>query len=224
MTYSSISDQDLVLRCAESRDDAAWREFLRRYHRLIARVAYRTARRWGEATPAVLEELVQDMYAKLCDPERRILADFQPRHAGAFPAYLGVITANLVNDHFKSQFTEKHGLGQLVANGDEQEASASDSGAGSASAMEGALLRRKVDEVLRGAPGQTAKRDRQIFWLYYRQGMSAREISSLPLLNLTIKGVESSLQRATRLVRLHLCDREPGPQIPQTGFLTAGSL
>jgi len=40
-----------------------------------------------------------------------------------------------------------------------------------------------------------------IFWLYYEQGYSAKEISLLPSMGLTVKGVESTLQRLTRFLK-----------------------
>jgi RNA polymerase sigma-70 factor (ECF subfamily) len=46
-----------------------------------------------------------------------------------------------------------------------------------------------------------SKRDRTIFWLYYRQGFSAREIAELPGLGLTQKGVESCIHRLTNMLR-----------------------
>ena len=44
-------------------------------------------------------------------------------------------------------------------------------------------------------------RDRNIFWLYYRQGYTARDIASIPNLGLTQKGVESCIYRLTQSVR-----------------------
>ena len=53
-----------------------------------------------------------------------------------------------------------------------------------------ALLLDRVDACLRDlAPSETRDRDRKIFWLYYRQGMTAKEIAGLPQIGLTLKGV-----------------------------------
>ncbi len=38
-------------------------------------------------------------------------------------------------------------------------------------------------------------RDRQIFGLYFLQGMTAREIAELPDIGLTVKGVEAVIHR-----------------------------
>jgi RNA polymerase sigma-70 factor (ECF subfamily) len=45
------------------------------------------------------------------------------------------------------------------------------------------------------------ERDYSIFWLYYRNGLTAKAISSLPDVKLTVKSVESILYRWTRYIR-----------------------
>jgi len=47
-SYSSLSIEELVQRCAASKECAAWQEFVRRLHRLIAKVVLRTAVRLGD--------------------------------------------------------------------------------------------------------------------------------------------------------------------------------
>jgi len=56
---------------------------------------------------------------------------------------------------------------------------------------------------------ETLQRDRTIFWLYYRQGLTAKEIGALPSIGLSLKGVESTLHRLTQLVREHLARTRP---------------
>jgi hypothetical protein len=40
-----------------------------------------------------------------------------------------------------------------------------------------------------------------IFWFFYEQGYTAKEISFLPEIGLTVKGVEAVLLRLTRYLR-----------------------
>jgi RNA polymerase sigma-70 factor (ECF subfamily) len=61
------------------------------------------------------------------------------------------------------------------------------------------LLLRDIDDFLKKPP--VSERDRQIFWLYYRQGMSAKEIAALSSLSLSVKGVESVIVRLNQLIR-----------------------
>jgi len=47
----------------------------------------------------------------------------------------------------------------------------------------------------------TCQRDQAIFWLYYEQGYTAKEIALLPNMKLSVKGVESTLLRLVKFVK-----------------------
>jgi len=49
--------------------------------------------------------------------------------------------------------------------------------------------------------GPDQERDRMIFWLYFRQGMSTKEIASLPTVGLSAKGVGSFIERLKHGIR-----------------------
>ena len=51
------------------------------------------------------------------------------------------------------------------------------------------------------APRETVARDRLIFWMYYRQGFTAKAIAAIPSISLTVKGVEGVIQRLTGQLR-----------------------
>lgn len=60
----------------------------------------------------------------------------------------------------------------------------------------------EVDRYLRRVViGPDGERDRTIFWLYFRQGMSTREIASLPGIGLSTKGVGSVIERLKDSIR-----------------------
>ena len=63
------------------------------------------------------------------------------------------------------------------------------------------LLIEEITACLNTVVAPSSPRDQRIFWLYYRAGLSARAIAALPAIGLTIKGVESTLQRLTRQVK-----------------------
>jgi len=204
MDYASLSPEELILACRRTDDAAAWGEFVRRFHRLIATVALRVARRWGEPSPQQIDDLVQETYLKLCADNFRMLRGFKSRHPDAFYGYLKVVTANLVHDHFKAARSSKRGSGTIEIAVDEQVQSAPDSlGAASAAKnSERGILLREVDDALsRVAAGPHLERDRRLFWLYYRVGLTADAIAGLRFIGLSTKGVESSLLRLTRLLR-----------------------
>jgi len=71
--------------------------------------------------------------------------------------------------------------------------------------MERQLQLRQIDEALaRVASGPYQRRNRMIFFLYYRQGLTASEIAALPSLHLTTKGVESIISRMAHMIRSHV--------------------
>jgi DNA-directed RNA polymerase specialized sigma subunit len=64
------------------------------------------------------------------------------------------------------------------------------------------VLLQEVDELLKVcSSGPDQERDRTIFWLYFRQGMSTKEIASLPNIGLSAKGVGSVIERLKHSIR-----------------------
>jgi RNA polymerase sigma-70 factor (ECF subfamily) len=70
--------------------------------------------------------------------------------------------------------------------------------------MQHSALLEQLDRKLLSAPKIIGHRDRALFWLYYRQGFTAEEISRLPAAGLTAKGVESALRRVTAWLRAEI--------------------
>lgn len=205
MDYSAISPEQLVAVCVQGEDQAAWLEFVHRFQRLIATVVVRTAHRWGEASPAVLDELVQETYLKLCADRCRLLRKFEFRQPGAIYGYLKVVTTNVVHDHFKGAHAAKRGSGEapqpIEAAGSRTVGSSLHSSSTQAD-IERTILIDEIDQQLRAAvAAKDLTRSRLVFWLHYRSGMSPSAIAAIPQIGLTTKGVESMLLRLTRLVR-----------------------
>jgi RNA polymerase sigma-70 factor (ECF subfamily) len=210
MDYAALSAERLILACTQTGDSAAWEEFVRRFHRLIATVAFRVARRWGDSSPQVVDDLVQETYLKLCAGNFRILRSFKSQHPDAFYGYLKVVTANLVQDHFKAAHSGKRGSGKVEVAVDPQITSAA---VATAKSSERNILLQQVDGLLsRLAVGQHPERDRRVFWLYYRVGLTANAIASLPAIGLSTKGVESTILRLTRLLRQELAADRSRPR------------
>jgi RNA polymerase sigma-70 factor (ECF subfamily) len=208
--YSSLSAADLVRKCAGSKDADAWRELVQRFHPVIAAAVLRTARRWCEPRPQLLDDLIQDTYFKLCNGNCRLLRSFRPEHSNSIYGFLQVVAANVVHDHFKAERAGKRGAGQKTESISERvqsDPAARTKAPGSLDSMERQLRLRQVDEVLaRVAAGPDRKRNCMIFFLYYREGLTASEIAALPSLGLTTKGVESILARMTQMIRSHITD------------------
>jgi RNA polymerase sigma-70 factor (ECF subfamily) len=207
VSFAQLSPEAIIEMCVNG-DVAAWEEFMSRYHRLIAGVVFRTTQKWGEASSLTMDDLIQDTYLKLCADDYRLLRAYDPKHPDAIYGYLKVITANGVHDRFKALHSEKRGGDQIVENLTTLE---NRSGAGevfgSQDAMEREILLREIGAHLKASlSGDTADRDRTIFWLYYRQGLTTKAIASLPAIGLTIKGVESTLMRMTKMVRRRMVE------------------
>ncbi|MGD0569880.1 MAG: sigma-70 family RNA polymerase sigma factor [Candidatus Sulfotelmatobacter sp.] len=202
-----MSLEELIKACAEGDDPAAWEEFIRRFHGLIAAVVRRTARRWGSDSPELVDDMIQETFLKIYAGRRRLLSAFKPQHPEAFYGFLAVITANLVNDYFRTRHSQKHGSGQPEASIDESTAVAD--AAATNRPAEDVFRNLQLGEVERALSscigGVERERDRTIFWLYYRDGVSAAAIARLPSISLKVKGVESVISRLTRCVRERLC-------------------
>jgi RNA polymerase sigma-70 factor (ECF subfamily) len=220
--YTSISVNELVKACLHQGEACAWEEFVRRVQPLIAATALRTARRWVNPSPQQIDDLVQEVFLHLCADDSRLLRRFSPNHEGAIFGYIKVTTANLVHDHFKASASLKRGGGLRIESASISNASEVVSASKGPEAMERGVLIAEVESCLRSlGRDSNALRDRRIFWLYYRVGISAGAIAEIPDLGVGVKGVESILFRLTRQVRERLAGRAKDnsrPSLLKKGF------
>jgi DNA-binding transcriptional regulator LsrR (DeoR family) len=63
-----------------------------------------------------------------------------------------------------------------------------------------------------------------IFWLYFRQGMSTKEISSLPSIGLSAKGVGSVIERLKHGIREQILGIPVDSEDGEEAGLKANSL
>jgi RNA polymerase sigma-70 factor, ECF subfamily len=197
----SISSDDLARLCATQGGVEEWGEFVRRFTRPIALTAMRVGRSWGETSSVVIDDIVQDVFLKFCEEDRRVLREFEPRHHDSFIGFVKVVSAATANDYFRKRNTSKRGGGVK----DEEISELHGSVVQGAEWMERNLLLKEIDQLLEtSVRDEIGKRDRMVFWLYYQQGMTASAIAALPSVSLSVKGVESALHRMTALIRNHL--------------------
>jgi len=182
-----------------------WRQFIERFHGLISGIVVRTVRRYTAPSTGLVEDLVQETYLKICADRRTLLKGFQFQTDDSAFGFLKVVTANVVHDHFKAVFAGKRGAGFSPESLEEHHAMSIAGPAGGSAEIERTLLLKELDGILqRCLTGENQHRDRNIFWLYYRHGLTAGAIARIPTLELTAKGVESTILRLTRLVRAEL--------------------
>jgi RNA polymerase sigma-70 factor, ECF subfamily len=201
MDPSKLQAQELLRLCLQSEDEVVWLEFVRRFQPLIARVVVKSIRRWTNPAPSLVDDLVQDTYLKLCANNFRALRDFDCEHENALFGFLKVVASNVVQDHFRSSYSQKRGSGREEEDLD-QVITATASSRSFCESAERNILIGEIQQCLESLSSEpNFARDCMIFWLYYKQGLTAKAISELPDIRLKVKGVESTLLRLTRLVR-----------------------
>lgn len=170
---------------------------------LIASVIINTVRRWKEPSPSLVDDLIQETYVKLFAHDRKALRSIKNEYENTIFGYLKVVASNVARDFFRqpANKTDEVELSDLVLppgpDGQEQ--------------LEFAHRKEKVQAILETlSSSDMYRRDVTIFWFFYEQGYTAKEISLIPTVGLTVKGVEAVLFRLTRYVREKL-----GPEGPK---------
>ena len=201
MDPQELSAQELVQLCLDRNQKAAWEEFVRRYQPAIARVVTRSVRRRITPSHALVDDLVHDTYLKLMANDFRALRDFDFQHENAVFGFLKTVASNVVMDYFRNIESQKRGSGQHDVSLDEA-AIFVPASRNTVQKVDREIMIHEIDEVLKTQTSEpNFVRDYCIFWLYYQHGFTAKAISRLPNIGLTVKGVESTLLRLTKLVR-----------------------
>jgi RNA polymerase sigma-70 factor (ECF subfamily) len=200
--YSSLSLKDVVSLCAGPCDDQAWQEFVSRVGRPISLAIMRTASLWGEPSRPLVEDLIQVTYLKLWEDDCRLLRDFALQHPEAILGYLKKTAANATHDYFKHGYSQSSGGDKPHVSTSDVDPEAGKEVHGSQEKIAFGVFLNEIDEHLkRCLTGADQGRDRLIFWLYFRQGMSTKEIASLPSIGLSAKGVGSVIERLKHCIR-----------------------
>jgi len=197
-----LSLPELVCLCIGPCDDGAWEEFVARVGRAISLTILRVASLWGKPSRTVVEDLVQVTYLKLWEDNCRILRDFAIRNPNGILGYLKKVAANTTHDYFRHGRSQSAGGSRAHVSTSDVDVEAGKEVHGSQDRIAFQILLNQIDEHLKGhLTGPDQERDRTIFWLYFRQGMSTKEIGSLPTIGLGPKGVGSVIERLKRCIR-----------------------
>lgn len=187
---------NLLLNCLSSGDSQQWEALVGRLQPVFARIAYRIARETSVATPGDVDDVIQECFLKLGAGRNKLCSQssqFDCEEAAL--AYLKVVAANTARDYFRRKSAEKRSSAKTTSVEDRLTEIAT----GDTASVDRGVLIRQIDVLL----GSDAK-ERAIFWLYYRQGFTAKEISDIPKFHLSPKGVESLLRRLTLTIRKQL--------------------
>ena len=187
----SIPLHTLVAYGLQAGDASVWEELIARLQPIFARAIYRIAATWGIVSADEIDDVIQETFLKLGAGRQDAILRANLNSEAAATAYLKVMAANSARDYFKAKHSEKRGF-ELLSDGVRLEEIASSNGTDS----DREILFSQIDSAL-----EADDRDRTVFWLYYRQGLTAREISLIPAFRLSVKGVESLIYRLTSAVK-----------------------
>lgn len=193
MTYDIAQALRRSLQTGNPRD---CEEFIRLAQPIIASGVLRALRPSGFPDRDRVDDLVQDTFARLYDRNAEVLRAFQSDKAEALAGWLRTVAASVALDSIRSNLAKKHGSGQPLKNLEERELSLS-SPHDTFESVERSLFTQRVGRCLESEK----ERDRSIFWLYYRQGFTAKDIAGIRSMEMGIKGVETAILRVTRVVR-----------------------
>jgi RNA polymerase sigma-70 factor (ECF subfamily) len=196
--YTSLSPEELIRKCAETPDNALWEEFISRFHALISSIVYRVVRGVSPVEAHEVDDLVQDIYLKFCADDRRLLRRFTARDSKSTFAFIKVVAANAARDYLRSRLAIRR-WSPATTPAEQIDPPAPDAD------VERQVLLAEVGRILDTvAPGEKHAADRAVFWLYFRQGLTARAISELPSVSLSESGVESIIHRLVVAVRTEM--------------------
>jgi hypothetical protein len=124
--------------------------------------------------------------------------------------YLKRTAANATHDYFKHGRSQSSGGNNLHVSTSDVDPEAGKEVHGSQERIAFEVFLNEIDEHLkRCLTGPDRERDRMIFWLYFRQGMSTKEIASLPTIGLGTKGVGSVIERLKHGIREQVLGTSP---------------
>jgi RNA polymerase sigma-70 factor, ECF subfamily len=201
MDFQELAPVQLARLCAQKNSEA-WLEFIRRYQRPITLAILRTLREAEATSTLLIDDLVQETYTALCASGCRLLQNFVEDYPGSLDALVQVVATNLTHDYLRAQNAKKRG-GDFEQVPYDSRALARIPSPYSHETVEHHMQLKEIDATLQGTREHQipSDRDRTIFWLHFRLGMSADAIAHMPTFQLTSKGVESSLRRTLSLVK-----------------------
>ncbi len=193
MQQTETPIRELLDLCLSSEDQGNWHEFVRRTQPLVASVIINTLGRWRDPSPSLVDDLVQETFLRLFANDRKALRGIRNAYENTIFGYLKVVASNVTCDHFRQP---KNKVPEI-----ELTDSAVPPPPDGFDRILFVRLKDQIQASLEKLPEETRKRDQAIFWLYYEHGYTAREISLVPAVGLSVKGVESTLLRLVRFLK-----------------------
>jgi RNA polymerase sigma factor (sigma-70 family) len=195
-----MTDEKLVELCCRSGAAGEWSEFFRRFRPVLASAIQGKLQVRGRAAPEDVDECIQQTFLRLCDRDYhalRLVARVEP---AAIRAYLRTMASHIAIDHARKVRPETD-LDDLSGS----ERSCSDN----------SVLVNQLFGLLENCVGEDPDRNRLIFKLYYRTGLTSANIAKLPGLGLSQKGVETRLYRLSKCIRKQVAEGKSGAATSQ---------
>ncbi len=209
MPGTAKSAEELLVLCLERGKAEDWTAFVASTQPMLALFVLRSVRGFGDRSLETVDDLVQEIYLKICAGNCKALRAIEFRHPQSLSGFFKATAINAVQDHFKKQRSRKrwgHLRREDFSGGDTEI-----DGRTGIEASERKILLREVDRHLQESLTKAEReRNRRIFWLYYRHGLTARAIAALPSVRLSVKGVETVVSRMTKLVRKRMAGSRAG--------------
>jgi DNA-directed RNA polymerase specialized sigma24 family protein len=203
-TPAQLEAHELLRQCGQDlRNAELWEEFYARFRRKIVLYLLRAFRAFGgnpEDFIRYADDWTQEVFTKLVQNGGRVIGSFRGLTDLSVYAFLGSIALSVVADQLRAQ-TAGRRRAEVAPLDELQDFPAIRVDTESrVSALLGLI---DVERALRAdEESKNPERDLLIFKLHFVEGLSAREIASIPALKLTISGLEKVLGRMrTRLVR-----------------------
>jgi len=183
---------------ANASDESLWYALVRTLIPLIRPIVRGALAHSRVAGSHDFEDLLQETCLKVCELCRS--KQPVPQAEAAMIGYLRAVAANSAVDWLRRMSADKRDAAKTDSLCHEAADLIPD--LGHRPRVEQDVLLAEIDSNL-----DCAARDRTIFWLYYRQGLTAPEIAAIPSLKLSVKGVESLIYRLTQRIRVRLAER-----------------
>ena len=184
-----MDDRELVEACLRG-ERHAWHRLVREHDWKISKVLWRMGARHE------LDDLRQEVWARLLARDAAALRRFRGEHAGSLRVFLGIVARTAALDHFRAQRglparDEPHAPSPEDALVEEQRR---------------ALLTRALEAAV--ADAEHPGRDRDILRLHFLDGHTAAEIAAMGI-GLSARGVEAVLRRARARLQQILKNEKP---------------
>jgi len=179
LTAKDFTDEELRGRML-LRDGKAWREFHRRFDRLVFRCIHKVT---GRFRRVVSEDDVQEIYAQfllnLTSRDMRKLRQFDPKRGNKLGSWIGLIATNAAWDHLRA-ISRRPPTAELVEANDLRCESYD---------PHDAVMDKERWNLVNQALQQFSTKDRKFVKLYYVDGLSPEEVAEA--MDVSVKTVYS---------------------------------